>query len=150
MGPRCSRRSVLRFGGVAVVGSLAGCSAFRSREPSTVSISEIEFRNRLEREVDVSVLLLDAGEVAYWRTVSVGAPPNPFAALEGLPNNPGEYVLYAHIPETDVDAPVRVDLTGLEDWPCITFHMEVTMTQSNGDQYPSVTYGSVGRCQDSE
>lgn len=116
-----------------------------------MSIAEIELRNRLEREVDVSVLLLDAGEVAYWKTVSVGAPPNPFAALDDLPNESGEYVLYAHVPETDVDQSVQVDLTeAVEDWSCLTVYMEVTSTRSNGDQYPNVVYGSVGQCQDPE
>ena len=151
MRPRYSRRSALHLGSAAIVGTLAGCSAFRSKEPRTVSIGEIELRNQLEREVDVSVLLINAGEVAYWKTVSVGAPPNPFAALDDLPNESGEYVLYAHAPETDVDEPVQVDLTqAVEGQSCLTVYMEVTTSRSNGDQYPSVVYGSVGQCRDSE
>jgi hypothetical protein len=147
MRPRCSRRSAVRLGSVAVLGSLSGCSAFQSDDAATVTVSEIELRNRLEREIDVSVLLLDGGDVAYWRTVSVGAPPSPFAALDDLPSEPGEYVLYAQVPSTDADEPVRADLTeASKSRSCITVHMAVTRTESNGDQHPSVTYGSVGRC----
>lgn len=133
------------------MGSFAGCSVFGSEESSAVSVTEIEFRNRLDREVDVSVLLLDDGEAVYWKTVSVGAPPEPFAALDDLPGESGDYVLYAHVPETDVDQSVRVDLTeAVEDWSCLTIYLEVTSTQSDGEQYPNVVYGSVGQCRDSE
>lgn len=146
-----NRRSLLQSGGLTIISALAGCSAFESPEAATVSVSEIEIRNRLEREIDVSILLLDDGEAAYWRQVTLSGPPNPFAALNDLPATAGEYVLHAHLPETDEDTPVRVDLADVAgDRSCIRFHMEVTIVETNEDSYPSVTWGAVDECQDAE
>lgn len=142
-----NHRSVLTFAGLTFIGALAGCTAFESADAATVSVSEIEIRNRLEREIDVSVLLLDNSEVAYWRQVTLSGPPNPFAVLNDLPANAGEYVLFVHLSETDEDPPVRVDLTDIAgDRLCITFYMEVTMAESNGNRYPNVTWGAVDEC----
>lgn len=144
----CSRRAILRSGGVAFTGVLAGCSSGDSKSPSAVSIAEITIRNRLSRDVEVSVLLTDADQVAYWRTVSVPTKPNPFATLDELPSNPGEYMLYAHIPTTDKDTPVRADLTeDAGDQSCIQVGMEITKGRSDGEEYPAVMYGTIGRCQ---
>lgn len=114
-----------------------------------MSIAEITIRNRLSRDVEVSVLPTDADQVAYWRTATVPAEPNPFATLDELPSNPGEYTLYANIPTTDEDTPVRANLLeDAGDQSCIRVGMEVTKARSNGKEYPAVVYGTIGRCRE--
>lgn len=146
-----NRRSVLSLGGLALAGSIAGCSALRPSEPAPVSVSEIVLRNGLGREIDVSVLLLDAGTVAFWRTVSVPATPNPFANIVDLPSESGRYELYAHVPATDEDTPVEADLTNAAgDQSCVTVGLTITTTRSNGEEHPTLVYGTIGDCENSE
>jgi hypothetical protein len=76
------RRSVLRVGGTALAGVLAGCSVFEGSGSDTVAVEVITIRNRLDREIEVSVLLVEDERVAYWQSVSVPAGSNPFAVLD--------------------------------------------------------------------
>jgi hypothetical protein len=141
------RRSVLHFGGATLAGVLGGCSAVEGPEPRTVTVSEVTVRNRLDRAVELSVLLIDDGDVAYWQPVSVPADPNPFATLEDLPSEAGAYELYAHVPESDGDPPVHADLAeDAGDRSCITVRMEVTTVRVGGEDVPAVAYGTVGDC----
>lgn len=141
------RRSTLQLCSATFVGFLGGCSAFESTKPSVVTVSEITVRNRLDREFEVSVLLVDDREVAYWQSVSVPAAPNPFANLENLPETAGAYDLYAHIPVANNDSPVHADLVeDAGDQSCITVGMEVTTARVDGEDVPAVAYGTMGRC----
>lgn len=140
-----NRRRALQLGGLALSSTLSGCSVLESSGPSTVTVSKIEIRNRLDDETDVSILLLEAGEVAYWQTISVPTTPNPFATLEDLPASSGEYMLYAQVPTSEAAPPVRADLTDDAGGPsCITVNMEVTTAHEDGQDVPSVAYGAIG------
>lgn len=145
-----NRRSILRLGGLALAGSVAGCSGVSPTEPDAVSVSELTVRNLLEREVDVDVLLLDAGEIVLWRTVTVPAGESPFATLDDVPDAPGEYSLYAQVPTTDADRPVRDDLAkAAGDRSCVAVLVEVVADRSDAEEHPAVTLDSVGDCRDS-
>ncbi|WP_336134423.1 hypothetical protein [Natronomonas amylolytica] len=141
------RRSALQFGGATLAGFLGGCSAFERSTPSTVTVSEITIRNRLDRDIEASVLLVDDGEVAYWRSVSVPAGSNPFATLTDLPETAGAYDLYAHVPASENDPPVQANLVeAAGDRSCITVGMEVTTASVDGEDVPAVAYGTIGEC----
>lgn len=114
-----------------------------------MEVGEVVVRNRLDREVDVSVLLVDDGDVTYWRTVPVPAEPNPFASLPDLPTDAGEYTLHARVAADEGGSPTTADLTdGADDGICITVHVEVV--QGDGtDSAPRVVYGAVGECRSS-
>lgn len=141
------RRSALQFSGAALVGVLSGCSAFKSTTPSVVAVSEITIRNRLDRKIEVSVLLVDSGDVAYWQTISVPVAPNPFVTLANLPDTAGAYELYAHVPAVDDDPPVQADLVeAVGDQSCITVGMDVTTARVDGEDVPAVAYGTIGEC----
>lgn len=145
------RRSLLRLGGLGLFGFLAGCTALQTSDLPTVSVSEITLRNRLDRKIDVSVLLIDDEEVAYWQTATVPASPNPFATLDDLPETAGEYTLYAQVPSVEEDVPVEANLVeAAGDSSCITVYMEVTTADVDGEEVPSVAYGSIGGCGDEE
>lgn len=142
-----NRRSALQLCGATFVGFLGGCSAIERSKPSVVSVSEITLRNRLDREIEVSVLLIDEGEIAYWQSVSVPAAPNPFANVESLPETAGAYELYAHIPAAADDPPVHADLVeAAGGQSCITVGMEVTTARVAGEDVPAVAYGTIGEC----
>jgi len=145
-----NRRSVLQLGGLALAGSVAGCSALSSDSPDTVRVSEVEVRNRVGSPVDVSLLLVDDGELAYWRTKSVPISPDPAATFDDLPDAAGEYTLHAQVPTVDGGSRVTADL--VEDAggrSCITVSMEVAGTTSTDGDPPSVVYGAIGECSDS-
>lgn len=96
----------------------------------------------------MSVLLLDAGKVAYWQMISVPTTPNPFATLDDLLASSGEYMLYAQVPTSEGDPPVHTDLTeDAGDSSCITVHMEITTAQVNEQDVPGVAYGFISECQ---
>jgi hypothetical protein len=144
------RRSVLRVGGTALAGVLAGCSVFEGSGSDTVAVEVITIRNRLDREIEVSVLLVEDERVAYWQSVSVPAGSNPFAVLDDLPSEPGAYELYAHVPAVDDDFPVNSNLVeDAGDQSCIRVGMEVD-TGIDGTDVPTVIYGSIGDCRESE
>lgn len=143
------RRRALQLAGSAVVGSLAGCSVPDTSGSAGVSVERVTLRNYLDRAVEVSVLLTAEDDVVRWETVTVPGPPNPFAAVEDLPASPRAYVLYAEVPGTDRDRPVRADLVAdAGDQSCI----EVTVDVRADDRYeatvPTVVYGTIGRCGD--
>lgn len=142
-----NRRSAVALGGTTLVSALSGCLSFEGAGHGTVTISKITFRNRLDRKVEASVLLVDDGEIAYWETVSVPTGSNPFATLEKLPNEAGAYELYAQIPGSDADPPVHADLTeDAGDQSCITVGIEVTTVRVDGENVPAIAYGSIGEC----
>lgn len=146
-----NRRSVLQLGGMAFVSTLTGCSTVVPEEPITVSVSEIEIRNYLDREIDVSVLLLDDGEIAVWKTVTVPTSPNPGTVINDLPSDAGEYTMYAQLPTVADDSPVRADLTeDASGQSCITVHMDIRLTGSADDERPTVVYGAIGTCRESD
>lgn len=96
----------------------------------------------------MEVLLVDAGDGAYRRTVTAPTAPNPFAALEDLPTSPGEYRLYARIPSTDVEPPVQADpVAAAGTQSRVRVHVDVTTTEANGDAAPGLAYGAIGECQ---
>lgn len=145
-----NRRSVLRRSALSVPVLLSGCSMLQSSDPSTVKVSQIEIRNRLDRDIDVRVLLTNDGEATYLQDVTVPASTNPFATLDDLPESPGVYELYAHIPSVENDPPVNADLVeAAGDKGCITVQMEVTTETVDGESLPAVAYGSIGECTDS-
>lgn len=143
------RRSALQLGGTTLVSVLSGCSVFRTTTSPVVTVSTITIQNRLDREIEVSVLLIDkdAGEVAYWQLVPVPVDPNPFATVEDLPETGGTYELYAHIPAVDNDPPVEANLVeAAGDHSCITVGMDVTTARIDGGDLPAVAYGTIGEC----
>lgn len=125
---------------------VAGCSALDSPSSSTVPVAESTIRNRIDREIDQSVPLVDDGDVAYWQSVSVPAEPNPFVSLESLPSEAGVYELCAHVSESDEHQPVHADLTeDAGDQSCVTVGMEVTTVTDDRADVPAVVYGTLGR-----
>lgn len=141
------RRSALQLGATTLAGVLGGCSAFKRAPTKSVTVSAITVRNRLDREITISVLLIENGTVAYWQPVSVPGPPNPFVTLQDLPETAGAYTLYAHVPEATADSPVQADLVeAADDKSCITVGMEVTTGHVDGADVPAVAYGTIGEC----
>lgn len=138
---------MIKLGGAAIASACSGCVGFENQPASTVSVSEITIRNRIDREIEVSVLLVEDGDVAYWQSVSVPAGANPFANPEDLPSDPGAYELYAHVLESDENLPVDVDLTDeAGDQSCITIGMAITYATVDDRSVPAVVYGTLGRC----
>lgn len=144
------RRSVLRVGGAALAGALAGCSVLEESGSDAVTVEVITIRNRLDREIEVSVLLVEDERVAYWQPVSVPAGSDPFAVIEDLPDEPGAYELYAHVPAVDEDLPVDANLVeDAGDQSCIRVGLEID-TGLDGEDVPAVVYGTIGRCRESD
>lgn len=145
-----NRRSALQLSGATLASFLGGCSTLKLNEPATVTVSGIVLRNRLDREIDVSVLLLDAGDVAYWRTVAVPTGPSPFANLDDTPEASGEYVLYSQVPTSEGEPTIHADLTeDAEGKSCIKVDMDVATTRVNGEKIPAVAYGTIKDCRPS-
>lgn len=138
---------MIKLSGTAITSAFSGCVGFGNQPASTVTVSGITIRNRIDREIEVSVLLVEDGDVAYWQSVSVPAGANPFANPEDLPSEAGAYELYAHISESDDDPPIHVDLTeDAGDQPCITIGLDITFATVGDKSVPAVVYGTLGRC----
>jgi hypothetical protein len=145
------RRSALQFGGATLAGLLAGCSVFEGSDSGLVTVEVITIRNRLDREIEISVLLVEDERVAYWQSVSVPAGSNPFAVLDDVPSEAGAYELYAHVPAVDDDPPVNANLVDdAGDQSCIRVGMEVSTARVDGKEVPAVVYGTIGECRESE
>lgn len=79
------------------------------------------------------------------------ATPNPFANIVDLPSESGRYELYTHVLATDEGTPVEADLTkAVGDQSCVTVGLTITTIRSNGEEHPTLVYGSVGDCEDSK
>lgn len=140
------RRSALQVGAAMVTGTLGGCSVFESAQPNTVTVEVITIRNRLDRDVEVSVLLVDDETVTYWQSATVPSGSNPFAVIDDLPSESGAYELYAHVPAFEEDLPVQANLVeDAGDQSCIRVGMEVD-TRLDGREVPSVVYGTISDC----
>lgn len=142
------RRSALKLGGSLLVATASGCSIPQAATSSGVEVSKITLRNRLDRDVQASIMLTAGGEVVLWRTVTVSTAPNQFVTFDELPGDSREYTLYAQIPHSEEREPVQADLT--EDGggqSCIEVTLEIVATEQAGSANPSIIYGSVGRCE---
>ena len=125
--------------------STAGCSVPQLGTTPGVEISKIHLRTRLDRAVEASLMVTDSDEIVLWRTVSLSTGPDRFVTIEELPADAGEYTLYAHIPETDTDDAVRVDLVEeAGDLSCIVVDLKVD-SNSQGD--PFISYDFISRCE---
>ncbi|MFC7132697.1 MULTISPECIES: hypothetical protein [Salinibaculum] len=141
------RRSALQLGGSMLLTALAGCSLSDSLAPAEVTVSEITIRNRLERAVEVSVLLTASDEIVLWRTVTVPTAPNQFVTFDDLPAEPRKYTLYAQVPTSDTDDPIQADLVeDAGDQSCLEVRLEITSNPQNDRSEPTLVYGSIGQC----
>ena len=96
-----SRRSALRLGGTALLGSLAGCPVLGTQ--SEIRIGELWVTNLTEEEHTVRLRIEDRGEEVYREAVAVPATDGDFgtrAAAPRPPTSPGAYVLYARLDGT--------------------------------------------------
>ena len=143
------RRRALQLAGSTLLAPLAGCSVPELGESAGVTVERVTLRNYLDSDVAVSVLLAAEDEIVRWQTVTVPGPPNPFAAVDDLPASPKSYVLYAQVPGTDRDQPVRADLVAdAGDQSCIEVTVEVRASEQYESTVPTVVYGTIGRCDD--
>ena len=143
-----SRRSALVAGGLAVAGSIAGCSKLGTDESRPVRLTHPKITNRLARRFDVDLHLLDAGETVYWRTVAVDARETGGneqyggAVLDGFPDEPGEYVLHARLVSVEADEPARSDLANVAarfDQSCLRLAVDIDVSGPKGGEHPSVS-----------
>ena len=91
-----SRRDLLRTGGLAVAGGLAGCSTDPPAPPE-FRIGERKLMNTHEQPHSGTVFLFDDGEPVYRETIEAEAASGNQAgggAFEGYPTEPGWYELY--------------------------------------------------------
>ncbi|MFC6863804.1 hypothetical protein ACFQGE_10040 [Halomicroarcula sp. GCM10025817] len=145
------RRRAITLAGTTLLASLAGCSVPTFDESSGVTLERVTVRNYLDESVPVSLLLVADETVVRWTTLTVPGPPNPFAALEDLPDSRRPYVLYAQVPETDRDRPVRADLVeDAGEQSCLTVTLEVRASERDESTVPTVVYGTIGRCRDAQ
>lgn len=113
---KLSRRSVTIFTGCCLV-PFSGCSSFDS---DNIQIGYLAVENEHSDSQEVQVLLVEDGEPVYWRTVSADGfdeEANTVGGkiMDGYPERPGEYVVYA---TRDGDEPKKADLTELDSDCC--------------------------------
>jgi len=141
------RRSALQFGGSMLLATVSGCSLPQATTSSGIVVSKITLRNRIERDVQASVMLTAGDKIVLWRTVTVSTAPNQFVTFDDLPSDSGDYTLYAQIPHTEESESVQVDL--VEDagnQSCIEVTLEIVTTEQDGTENPTIIYGSLGKC----
>lgn len=139
------RRAALQLGGSMLLATTAGCSFPQLGTSSGIVISTIHLRTRLDRRVEASLLVTDSEEVVLWRTVTLSTGPDRFVTVDELPAEAGEYTLYAHVPDTDADDAVRVDLVEeADDLSCIEVDLKID-SDPQGD--PFINYDFVSRCE---
>lgn len=145
-----SRRSALQLGGTALIGGLAGCSAFGKDASPMGRLTEPHITNWVEQAFEVDVHLLAAGNTVYWQTVQVDArDPDAGehgqlggARLDGFPDNPGEYVLYARLVSVEDDEPVRSNLAAVAeeaDVSRLLVDLHIDTVGPRGGAHPSVS-----------
>ena len=109
-----NRRKILKFGGLALGSSVAGCSSFRTSSSDGVRLVRAHIVNSVDEDFDVAVHLLDGDETAYWEIVQVeGNSPGLQAGgvtLQGIPETPGEYVAAARLVDVPGVDPVTYDV----------------------------------------
>jgi hypothetical protein len=141
------RRSALQLGGLVLLATVSGCSVPQVTTSQGIVVSKITLRNRLERDVQASVLLTDGDEIVLWRTVTVSTAPNQFVTFDESLAKSGYYTLYAQIPHTEESESVQVDLVeDAGDQSCIEVTLEIVTAEQDGTENPTIIYGSLGRC----
>jgi len=146
-----NRRTALKLGAPALLACAAGCSIPGTDNASGVAVSRITIRNRLDRDVPVSVLLTTAEVVAVWRTVTVRGAPDQFATVDDLPDGPGDYTLYARVPDTETGTAMRVDLSEEADGrSCLEVGLEIAGASQNGNGSPAVAGASISACDEGD
>lgn len=139
------RRAALQVGGSMLLATTAGCSSLRLGTSSGIVVSQIHLRTRLDRSVEASLMLTDSDEVVLWRTVTLSPDQNRFVTVDELPAEAGEYTLYAHIPDTDTDDAVRLDLIEeADDLSCIEVDLRI---DSDPQENSFISYDFISSCE---
>lgn len=82
LSPSFGRRDVLKFGGVALGSSIAGCSSFQTSASDGVRIVRASTINTVDEDIDIAIHLLDGDETAYWQIVRADADPPVYGQAE--------------------------------------------------------------------
>jgi hypothetical protein len=155
MSSELTRRSVLRAGGTAATGLLAGCSALGSSSSPEVHLTKGYVANYFEEELTVEMHILDNGETAYWETIQIRAfdpdatekPEADAVSLQELPETAGNYVAFANLPNIDRDDPTRYDVAADaedHDASCAQLQARIEKVGPRGDLYPSIVFLTTG------
>lgn len=99
-----NRRDVLRAGGLTASGMLAGCSSIVSGSSSEIRIGGISVINYHSKPHWAHVLVVEDGEPVFWRSKRLASEysgKDTGGLLDGVPEEPGEYVFYIRLDERE-------------------------------------------------